>query len=403
MSVSSAARPFVLHTRVVTGVGGGPEKTLLNSPRFLAERGFDSACLFMHPPNDEGFEQIVNRAGSAGAEVVSVVDRGPLDWRVVRECVRVCRQRQVTVWHAHDYKSNAIGLLVRRFHPMRLVSTVHGWVRHTKRTPLYYWIDRTSLRRYDHVVCVSQDLLDRCHEMGVPPDRLSLIENAIVLEDYRRTTSRAAARDRFGVPSDRILLGACGRLSEEKGFDLLIAAVGRLVRDGFDVGLLIAGEGHLAAALQDQVDAAGLQDRVQLVGFCSDPRDLYQAIDLFVLSSLREGLPNVVLEAMASGVPVLATRVAGIPAVMTDGEQGRVVEPGCSQQLYDGLRSMLNQRELCTQMAAAAQSRLAENFSFAARMNAIAGVYESLLASGSQRSEEAATPAAATTSAGIDR
>ena len=192
-------------------------------------------------------------------------------------------------------------------------------------------------------------------------------------------------------------------MSEEKGFDLLIAAVGRLVRDGFDVGLLIAGEGHLAAALQDQVDAAGLQDRVQLVGFCSDPRDLYQAIDLFVLSSLREGLPNVVLEAMASGVPVLATRVAGIPAVMTDGEQGRVVEPGCSQQLYDGLRSMLNQRELCTQMAAAAQSRLAENFSFAARMNAIAGVYESLLASGSQRSEEAATPAAATTSAGIDR
>lgn len=370
--------PFVLHTRIITGVGGGPEKTILNSPRFLAGRGIDSACLFMHPPNDVGFEEIRNRAAAAGAELISVDDRGPLDWRVVRESIRICRERRVRVWHGHDYKSNALGLLVRRFHAMKLVTTVHGWVRHTRKTPLYYWVDRMSLRRYDRVICVSQDLLEKCAAIGVPDERLCLIENAIVVDDYERTLEQREAKARFGVPTDRFLLGAAGRLSEEKGFDLLIQAVGSIVDDGRDVGLLIAGEGHLEQRLKDQIDALGLTDRVRLVGFLSDPRELYQAIDMFVLSSLREGLPNVVLEAMATGVPILTTRVAGIPAVMTHEVDGFIVSPNSTEELEAGLRTCLDRPELCAKLAGAGKEKVARDLSFAGRMEKIAAIYASV-------------------------
>jgi len=374
----SDQRPFVLHTRIITGVGGGPEKTILNSPRFLQSHGIDSACLFMHPPGDDGFAEVESRAERAGAEVISVPDSGPIDFGAIRECIRVCRERNVTVWHGHDYKSNAIGLIVNRFHRMKLVTTVHGWVLQTKKTPLYYWVDRTSLRWYDRVICVSQDLFERCAATAIREDRLSLIQNAIVVEDYERTIPQAEAKARFGISSNRFLLGACGRLSPEKGFDLLIQAVRNVVAEGQDVGLLIAGEGPAHDELQTHIENAGLTDRVQLVGFLSDPRELFQAIDLFVLSSLREGLPNVVLEAMATGVPVLATRVAGIPAVMTHEQDGFIVDTGDVRQLEAGLRRCLDEDELRVRIAAGGKQKVVADLSFSRRMERIANVYGSL-------------------------
>ena len=98
---------------------------------------------------------------------MSVPDRGPWDWRVVTQLLAVCRRERVGIWHGHDYKSNALGLVLRRFWPMRLVTTVHGWVQHTRRTPLYYAIDRLCLPRYESVICVSPDLYDECLARGV--------------------------------------------------------------------------------------------------------------------------------------------------------------------------------------------------------------------------------------------
>ena len=135
VSESATAVPVVLDVRVVSGSGGGPDKTILNQPRFLEPAGYRNLCAYMHPPDDPGFEQLRLKARAWGAPLIAVPDRGPWDWRVVRELLRVCRREGVQVWHGHDYKSNALGLLLRRWWPMRLVTTVHGWVKHTRRTP----------------------------------------------------------------------------------------------------------------------------------------------------------------------------------------------------------------------------------------------------------------------------
>src|SRR6516162_7393369 len=167
--------PVVLDARVVSGSGGGPDKTILNQPRFLAPVGYLNLCAYMHPPGDPGFEQLRSKARTWQAPLVAVPDRGPWDVRVISSLLRVCRRQRVCIWHGHDYKSNVLGLLLRRFWPMRLVTTVHGWVKHTRRTPLYYGLDRFCLRRYEKVFCVSNDLYEDCLARGVPEDRCLLI------------------------------------------------------------------------------------------------------------------------------------------------------------------------------------------------------------------------------------
>src|SRR5262249_13386282 len=255
----------------------------------------------------------------------------------------ICRRERVTIWHGHDYKSNALGLLLRRFWPMRLVTTVHGWgAQVTPRTRLYNRIDRFCLPHYERVICVSQDLRDDCLGFGVPPERCHLIENAVNLKEYSRQRGREEANQRFGLSPVRLLVGTVGRLSDEKGFDVLIRAVDRLLSEGLDLSLILVGEGGERAALEALIAELGRGDRVRLLGYRADARDLYEAMDVYALSSLSEGMPNVLLEAMAMGVPVVATRIAGVPHLVRDGENGLLVEPGNPDELAAALAHLLN-------------------------------------------------------------
>jgi glycosyltransferase involved in cell wall biosynthesis len=367
-----------LDVRVVTEAGGGPDKTILNSPRFLADQ-YLNLCAYMHPPGDPGFETLRDKARKWQAPLVSVPDRGPLDWRVATDTLDLCRREKVAIWHGHDYKSNALGLLLRRFWPMRLVTTLHGWVKHTNRTPLYYRIDRFCLPRYERVVSVSPDLYEASREAGVPDERCVLIENGIDTDEYRRRAPASEAKAKQNVPAGRLVVGAVGRLSEEKGFDLLIRAADRLLREGFDFEVWIVGTGDRRTALEKLIGELGLGDRVRLLGYRADTIDLYHAMDVFVLSSLREGLPNVVLEAMALEVPVLVTRVAGVPRLVREDVEGLLVEPGNEAELTSGLRRMLADAELRARLGVAARRTIEERYSFRVRMEKMRAVYDDLL------------------------
>jgi glycosyltransferase involved in cell wall biosynthesis len=370
--------PVVLHTRVVTGTGGGPEKTILNSPRFLVGHGYRCLCAYLHPPDDPGFRDLRRRAEQASALLLSVPDRGAWDLRVVRLLLEICRRERVTIWHGHDYKTNALGLLLRKLWPMHLVTTVHGWVRHTSRTPLYYWIDRRSLRRYDRVVCVSDDLVQECLAAGVSPEKCLLIENAIDTAEYTRTEAVGEAKRRLGFRGDRLLIGAVGRLSEEKAFDVLIRAVAMLIDGGCDVELAIAGEGDARPALERLIAEQRAPQRFRLLGHRSDVPELLQALDVFALSSLREGLPNVLLEAMALEVPCVATGVAGIPRLIDGRANGLLVAPGAVEPLRDALRRLLESPERRAAFAREGRGTIEQRYSFAVRMEKVRAVYRSL-------------------------
>ena len=371
--------PVVLDVRVVSGSGGGPDKTILNSPRYLLPAGYRNLCAYMHRPGDPGFDQLARKAAAWGAPIISVPDRGFWDWRIVPHFLDLCRRERVRLWHGHDYKSNLLGLLLRPFWPMRLVTTVHGWVHRTARTPLYYWLDRRCLPRYERVICVSEDLCAEARRAGVPARRCVLVENAIDTEEFARRHSPAEAKRRLGLDPGRLLVGAVGRLSAEKGFDLLIRAIDQLARGGMDVGLIIAGEGDERPQLDRLIAELGQAARVRLLGYRADPRELYEAMDVFALSSLREGLPNVVLEALAMETPVVATRIAGVPCVVRDGETGVLVEPGSVAELAQALARLGGDADLRARFARAGRQMIEQSYSFARRMDRIRAIYDELL------------------------
>jgi glycosyltransferase involved in cell wall biosynthesis len=152
-----------------------------------------------------------------------------------------------------------------------------------------------------------------------------------------------------------------------------------MLRRGHDIQLFIAGEGSARPQLEAEIAKNSLADRVKLLGQVSDTRLLLQATDLFVLSSLREGLPNVLLEAMAMETPVVATRIAGVPLLLGDGAMGVLVEPASSEELATGIERLVRDAELRRRLALLARQRIEQEYSFERRMQRVAALYDRLL------------------------
>jgi len=372
LAVAKLSPARVLHVRIATGTGGGPEKTILSSPRHLARAGWSAHICYLHLPNDPGYAVIEERAERRGAPLTGVPERFPLNPFSLLKLRKLARALGARLWHGHDYKSNLFGLLLRPLIGHHLVTTVHGWVRHTGRTPLYYAIDKWCLKRYDRVIAVSSDLEAECLAIGCDPDRVVHIPNAIDAEEFTR---RAPLPAHEGRP---LLIGALARLSEEKGFTLLIDAVERLADEGHDIRLVIAGEGELEGELRARMTGSRHAERFELAGFVSDVPAFLESLDIYCLSSLREGLPNSVLEAMSFELPILSTRCGGMETFLRDGEDGLLIGTGSSDELCDGLRTLITDAALRSRLGAAARSRILSDCSFARRMERVIEVYDSL-------------------------
>jgi len=375
----SERRPSVLHVRTVTGTGGGPEKTILRSPPYLLAAGWDARCLYLHPPMDPGFEILRRRAEAWGTPLIDLPDRGPLDLRLVRELAQVCRRLQPDIWHGHDYKSDPLGLLLRRRRrEMFLVSTVHGWGVPGRRVRLYRWIHQLCLRGFDRVICVSEDLKRQCVRAGISTRICRVIENGVDTDFYARHESPSAAKVRLGFPSEVFLVGAVGRLSAEKDYPTLLRAARRLTEARLAIRVVIVGEGPEYDRLTRLIRQENLQPTVTLAGFQPDTLPYYQAFDALVITSLDEGLPNVLLEAMACELPVVATPVGGIGRLIRDGVTGLTIRPGDDAGLADALRRLCD-ADLRLKLGRAGREVVREGYAFERRMQRVLAVYRELL------------------------
>ncbi|MCC7409040.1 MAG: glycosyltransferase, partial [Phycisphaeraceae bacterium] len=292
-------RPMVLHARVVSGAGGGPDKTILRSPHFLDHERFDMAAAYLYPTGDPGIRVIQGHAERWGCPLHLIPEGGPVDTRSLRDMLELCRRLNVTIWHAHDYKSNLMGVLLRRRWPMRLVTTVHGWTCDSPRARLYYWLDRQVLRFYEKVILVSPSLMEPCLSHGVPMERIVYVPNAIDPADFQRQHTRMQARERLGLNPERRIIGLIGRLSPEKGIDRAIDVLAHLRRHHPTIELHVIGDGPEKAKLQLHARNNGVAEAVHFQGWQPDVRPWLEAMDVLLSASHQEAAANVLLEAMA--------------------------------------------------------------------------------------------------------
>ncbi len=375
---TSAKPGVVLHARVVAGRTGGPDKTIFRSIPHIDPARYQVHVVYIHPQGDPIVNELHERAQNVGCQLHTIAESGALDMRTVLTLKRLCHELKVDVWHGHDYKTNALGLLLRRFHPMKLVTTAHGWTDETARTRLYHKLDDLMLPRYDRVMTVSRPLWNHCLMQGLDTQKLSYIPNGIDIADYQNTGQRESMRSQLGVGAGCHLIGLVGRLSAEKSVDRALHTIARLTAMRHDVKLLLVGDGPERESLVTLADDLKISDRVIFAGWQKDARPYYQAMDLLLLSSLTEGMPNVVLEAMAMGVPVAATDVGDVNYLLDDGRCGLVLSPTADDWALP-LGYWLPQHDELQRKARMAKQRVLSHFSFAQRIERELAVYDDVL------------------------
>jgi glycosyltransferase involved in cell wall biosynthesis len=255
-----------------------------------------------------------------------------------------------------------------------LVTTLHGFTGGGWRNRLYERLQRRSVRRFDAVVAVSRPLAQFLVREGVPAERIHVVPNA--WEASGTLMRRDVARRALGIPEDGFHIGWVGRLTREKGADVLIDALAPL-SDLPIVGSFV-GEGPERATLEARAVARGLGGRVKWHGMIVDAARLFAAFDLFVLSSRTEGTPITLFEAMAAGVPVVATAVGGVPDVVSSAE-ALLVPPGDPALLSSAIRVALLDRAGAQARAADARVRLDRAFALRPWVASYEAVYRSVL------------------------
>lgn len=371
----------ILELRSTYRDGGGPDKTILLSAAQHDRRAYEVHCLYLRGAWDDAFN-IGKRAAKLGVSFEEVLEQRALDPRAWTELVARARHFRPDIVHTHDYKTDVLGLLLRPF--MRhavLMATAHGWTQDNSRMNLYNQLDRRALRLYDHVVAVSEATAAHLTVAGISPSRMSILYNGIDVTTWSPQPfepARQGLLERFQLPSSARLVGFIGRLSAEKDVPTALSAMTQVIKQCPEAHLLVVGEGAMQAELHRLAAGLGIASQVHGVGHQVVHPGLYAGLEVYLMSSLTEGLPNTLLEAMACGRPSVATRVGGIPELV--GRSGSVLlaEAGDANGLAQAVLELLGHPSRAAQLGQAARTRIEEQFSFAQRLRLIEGLYSRL-------------------------
>jgi colanic acid/amylovoran biosynthesis glycosyltransferase len=345
---------------------GGTQRQIVNIVTGLDRAKFDVTVLYFR---NSSF--LVDQLRDAGIKVLELGKRSRLDWRFIRRLREAIRQGDFDVMHCFSYSGEAWGALASRGLPRApiMITSVRGtyeWY-----TRLNWTVKRWVTRRSYRVVANSSAGATYAREhLGSGQLAIDVIPNGVESQAADAATARQL-RAALDGPDASVLVLFVGRLIPDKDVATLIRAVKRLADDGVAVRLAVVGDGPHRAELEQLIASNDLRGQVTLLGERTDSPELIAAADLVVLPSLREGLSNVILEAMMAGKPVIASRVGGNPELVMHERTGLLFKVGDDADLATALRRLAQDEGLRHQLGAAAQERAQRDFS----MTALAGAY----------------------------
>ena len=346
-------------------------------PRYDRARFDVSLCGLKHP---EPATEWLREQGIP----VHHLGRGRFDPRIVGDLVSLARARGARLLHVHGYAAADFGRLAARAVGAKLVLHEHFA---DPRMPAYQAVaDRLLRHRTDAAIAVSRSTRDfLVRQRFVPEDRVRLIWNGAPLEDFAPVSAERARRTReeLGIPEGALVFGTIGRLNAQKGHRFLLDAAARVLPRVPASRALIVGDGDLMGELRRQTAGLGIADRVVFAGHRTEVPDLLGALDVFCISSLYEGTPLALFEAMAAGRAIVSTAVDGCREVLEDGVNGILVPPAEARALADGLERVLGDsalREALGRHALAASGR----YDVRACVDQMQALYDELLAAGSE-------------------
>ncbi|BBO67278.1 glycosyl transferase [Desulfosarcina alkanivorans] len=348
---------------------GGAEKVSFNFLKTVDRHQFDITPILLLRPWEEP-PLFVKEIVKLGYEYITLTvslkpGGGPL--RVPKVAWRLLKLLKIgnfDLVHTHGYFADICAIPMARILSMKTITTCHGFITNDKRLRLYNRLNVCAIKLCQQVVAVSEGIKGQLIASGVRSQKITVIPNAVEVtsDDIEIARWRVSKRKELQIDDGDFVVGFLGRLSREKGVHFLIEAVADLIKDGLSIRLLIVGDGDERANLLKQVIQRCIKQNVTFAGFQTDTQCWLSAFDLFTLPSLTEGTPLALLEAMAIGVPVVATKVGGVPKVVISEHNGLLVEPGNVDTIAKAIRRAFEDQVLTGELSAEAQKTIAAEY-----------------------------------------
>jgi len=314
-----------------------------------------------------------------GVKLFKLNGRKGNDPSLVVDLCRLLRRERPHVVHTHQWGTLLEGAVAARLAGVpRLVHGEHGTLDVRRRN---VWAQRVLWRRVDRMLSVSSRLAERmARDIGFPLSRITVIRNGLDLDRFQPREDKAAAKLALGIEPNTLLIGTVGRTVPVKDHATFLRAVGLLQSTGTRCSVVIAGTGPLLEETRQLARSLDLHD-VRMLGTRDDVDAVLSAFDIFVLSSLSEGLSNTIQEAMASGLPVVATQVGGADELVVDGQTGILVPPADPGALADALVTLVRDVERRNLFGRAGHARAKSNFGLRRMLHEYEDMYLGLGAS----------------------
>ena len=283
---------------------------------------------------------------------------------------RLFEELKCNIVHTHMFWANLYGSIAAALADVPVaITSEHG--RNEWKRPWHRWLESQVISRIaKRRLCVSKDILERRRDFdGIPESKLEISPNGTPVPEL----------DRDGRPRETVI-GSVGRLVKEKDFPTLVEAVSRLVQEGYNWRLEIVGEGSARGEIEHAITTNDAEQNVALIGVDQDVGRWLRRWSIFASSSIQEGQPIALLEAMAYGLPCVATAVGGVPDTMADGLEGIIVPPGDAQALSEALKTLIQDEVICKRLGGAARQRVVREFSIDALARRCLEIYQTELA-----------------------
>lgn len=380
--------PGVMDLRGTYKGGGGPDKTVLNSAAQHDPARVHVLVTYLRQPDDAEF-QIPAMAARLGINYVDVVDYPGIDYTCLRRLRHLLRKHNLTVVHAHDDKTLLYGWLLRLGDPrLKILYTCHSHAVHRRQefAGTLAWLKfklRQRIRIFlmqcyaKPILTVSADTRRRLIVNGLCPEAVAVLHNGIDIRRWAPGQGRPVLRQELALSDEVLLVGTVARITYEKDLPTFYAVARQVAAAHPAVRFVIVGDGYgdeLARA-REEVRRLGLAELIRFTGHRNDLQDIYASFDIFLMTSLTEGLPNTLLEAMAMGIPSVSTSVGGVPEVIEKGRSGLLVPAGDVEALSRALLSLMQDGGRRKALAQGSRRRIEENFDFARRVRRMEDYY----------------------------
>lgn len=321
----------------------------------------------------------LKRRATEGLRTVALNPSGEFDLQAGWQLYRVLRSLTPEVVHVHDPMGVALMAMALKFQPRLrprpLIVASRRVDFHLKKNAFSRW----KYRHIDVFITVSDVIARMLVEDGIPADRIEVVHDGVPVGTIDKTPV-SDIHKALWLPHGSPIVGNVAALVPHKGQKDLIAAAAKVVRAVPDARFVILGEGELRPALEQQVKSLGLDRHVFLPGFRQDVLSLQKSFDIFVMSSLTEGLGSAMLDALACGTPVIGTRAGGIPEAIEHGRTGLLVKPHHPDELAAAIVRLLKDPDLRARLGAAGRAHVETAFSVERMVEGTLAVYRSRLA-----------------------